>query len=127
MTNKTNAQITEFFNSLNSSLDHFQISDSIYSDEELVAIPQDATAFYHISEVLSENSAFDVEIIYSSNAIEYLAKNDPSLSTSLELAADLGYEIKNLNSELLASLLASQESREQFDALESEIDAFFAE
>ena len=126
MTNKTNAQITEFFNSLNSSLDHFAISDFIYSDEDLEAIdPTDA--FFHISEVLSENNAFDVEVIYYQNAIEYLAKNDPSLSESLGLADELGYEIKNLNSEILASLLASQESREQFNALQSEIDAFFAE
>ena len=127
MTNKTNAQITDFFNSLNSSLDHFEISNFIYSDEDLEAIPQDATAFYHIEDALSDNNAFDVDIIYSSNAIEYLAKNDPSLSTSLELADDLGYETKNLNSEILASLLASQESREQFNALQNKIDAFFAE
>ena len=127
MTNKTNAQITEFFNSLDGSLDHFKIGNFIYSEEDLEAI--DTTdAFFHISEVLSEKKgAFVVEIIYSSTAIEYLAKNDPSLSESLELAADLGYEIKNLNSKILAILLASQESREQFNALQSEIDAFFAE
>ena len=126
MTNKTKAQITEFFNSLNSSLDHFRIADFIYSDEDLEAIDS-ADAFSHISEVLSDNNAFDVEIIYYKNAIEYLAKNDPSLSESLDLAAEYGYETKNLNSEILASLLASQESREQFNALQSEIDAFFAE
>ena len=126
MTNKTKAQITEFFNSLNSSLDHFRIADFIYSDEDLEAIDS-ADAFSHISEVLSDNNAFDVEIIYYQNAIEYLAKNDPSLSESLDLAAEYGYETKNLNSEILASLLASQESREQFNALQSEIDAFFAE
>lgn len=127
MTNKTNAQITEFFNSLNSSLDHFQINGFIQSGKDLEAIPQDATAFYHIEDALSENGAFDVEIMYYQNAIEYLAENDPSLSTSLELAAELGYETRNLNSELLASLLASQESREQFNALQNKIDAFFAE
>lgn len=126
MTNKTNAQITEFFNSLNSSLNYFQISDFIYSDEELEAIdPTDA--FFYISEVLSENGAFNVDMTYYSNAIEYLAKKDPSLTESLGLAAELGYEPRNLNSELLASLLASQESREQFNALQDQINAFFAE
>lgn len=47
----------------------------------------------------------DTGIIYYSVAIDFLVRHDPSLKYSLNLAADLGYEIKDLNSELLASLL----------------------
>jgi len=127
MTNKTNAQITEFFNSLNAQLDHLQINDFIQSDDELEAVAYSSDPFLHISEVLSENNAFNVEIIYYHNAIKYLAEHDCSLETSVGLALEIGYDLKSINSELLASLLASQESREQFDALQSEIEAFFAE
>jgi len=48
---------------------------------------------------------FDYEITYYSTAIEFLKENDASLKISLELAQDFGYELKNLNSETLASLL----------------------
>ena len=41
------------------------------------------------------------------------------------LADDLGYELKNINSELLASLLRSENVREDFQNLVSEIKEFF--
>ena len=74
---------------------------------------------------IDENNGFDIEIIYYSNAIEYLSRNDTSLRESIEIAVDYGYELKNINSELLASLLASQNSREQFNQYENEINNFF--
>ena len=66
-----------------------------------------------------------MEVIYYASAMEYLMENDNSLRESLEIANDLGYELKNLNSEILASLLASQNSRDEFADLESEINSFF--
>ena len=48
------------------------------------------------------------EIIYYSNAIDYLSKNDASLNESMNIANDLGYEASNINSELLATLLYQQ-------------------
>ena len=72
--------------------------------------------------VLLEDSFLDVEIIYYSKAIKYLTENDQSLRISLELADDLGFELKDLNSELLASLLASHNLQESFFDLESEIN-----
>ena len=48
------------------------------------------------------------EVIYYGNAIEYLKKYDDSLRESLQIAGDYGYTLKNLNSEVLASLLKSQ-------------------
>jgi len=82
-------------------------------------------AFDSISEVIEENNGFDIEIIYYSNAMEYLTRNDNSLRESIEIALDYGYELKNINSELLASLLASQNSREQFNNYENEINELF--
>ena len=66
-----------------------------------------------------------MEIIYYSNAIKFLQENDPSLKESLEIASEFGYSLENLNSEVLASLLASRQAEEEFYDLQSEIDDFF--
>ena len=83
--------------------------------------------FQSIVEQVEDQNGFDVEIIYYATAMEYLTENDTSLRESLEIASDLGYETKNLNSELLASLLASQLERDNFYALQEEIETFFEE
>jgi nitric oxide synthase oxygenase domain/subunit len=81
---------------------------------------------YHLSDVeldnvenwiddrIDNNRVLDVEVIYYSVAIQYLAENDPSLAESMEIANEYGYTTENLNSELLASLLASREASEKF-------------
>ena len=69
---------------------------------------------YEIQEELQEYGFFDVEIIYYSKAMQYLIKHDTSLRDSLELAAELGYQTENLNSELLASLHASRKKEDDF-------------
>jgi len=83
--------------------------------------------FDSICEMIEDNNGFDIEIIYYSNAIDFLAKNDQSLQESLEIAFEYGYEVQNLNSEILASLLASKLIRDEFYSLESEINDFFEE
>lgn len=67
-----------------------------------------------IEEELQEYGFFDVEIIYYSKAMHYLMEHDNSLKESLNIAAELCYETQNLNSELLASLLASRNKKEDF-------------
>lgn len=44
-------------------------------------------------------------IVYYANAINFLAKNDPSLKDSLALANEHGLEITDLHSEKLATIL----------------------
>jgi hypothetical protein len=56
----------------------------------------------------------NVEVIYYHSAIDYLKQNDASLIESLEIAKELGYSIENLNSELLASLLKTQNNEEAY-------------
>jgi hypothetical protein len=83
--------------------------------------------FDSICEMIEDNNGFDNEIIYYSNAMDYLMKNDPSLQESLNLAHELGYTADSLDSEILASLLASKLAKEEFYKLESEINDFFEE
>jgi intracellular sulfur oxidation DsrE/DsrF family protein len=84
---------------------------------------EDFTTFEEVRDLLEDNGALNIEIIYYSDAMRYLMQNDNSLRNSLELAADFGYELKNLNSETLASLLASENARTEFYQLESEINS----
>tara|TARA_R110000823_G_scaffold310560_1_gene435528 strand:- start:1131 stop:1493 length:363 start_codon:yes stop_codon:yes gene_type:complete len=82
------------------------------------------TPFDHIElfdEIQSVNG-FIVEVIYYYKAIKYLQEFDASLNESLELAEELGYELNNINSELLASLLASKYNEDKFWELEEEIN-----
>lgn len=69
----------------------------------------------YLNDDLNDNREITTaEVIYYSNAIDYLKENDPSLNESLELARELGYSLENVNSELLASLLKTQENEEDF-------------
>ena len=77
---------------------------------------------HDLYDLLKDNYAFDVEIIYYSTAMKYLTEHDTSLSESIEIAVDMGYELENINSELLASLHASQKAREDFHSITDEIN-----
>ena len=112
-----NAKIENFFKTLNTEIniiDYVTLENINYID-----------SFYSIVEMIESNCGFDIEIIYYTNAIEYLQKNDPSLKDSIDLAIEYGHDLQNINSEVLASLLASCNAREQFNDLESEINEFF--
>lgn len=88
---------------------------------------EEVNSFDDIHEAIEENGGFNIDVIYYSVAIEYLKENDPSLSESMEIAAEMGFTLENLNSETLASLLKSQNVREEFYNLENEINEFFEE
>lgn len=84
-------------------------------------------SFDEIYEAIESNNGFEVEIIYYSSAMDYLRENDPSLSESMELADEYGYTPKNINSEILASLLASRYCRDEFESYRDTIETFFEE
>ncbi len=65
------------------------------------------------------------EVIYYSKAIEYLSNNDASLKESMSIANNLGYSCKDINSELLATLLQQQNLNEELNGLEEEIIDIF--
>jgi len=92
------------------SLDIETIPYEYYDDLE------DAKDFERYFEEL-EYSTHQTECIYYSNAMKYLTEHDNSLSESLEIACEMGYEVEDLNSELLATLLMQRkESEALYDA-----------
>jgi len=78
--------------------------------------------YIELFDAIRSESGFIVEIIYYYKAIKYLQEFDPSLNESLELANELGYELDNINSELLASLLATKYNEEKYWELEEQIN-----
>jgi hypothetical protein len=109
-------KIEEFLKGLNTEIDILNCIDI-----------ESINSFDDIVNQIEDNNGFDTEIIYYSNAMKYLTENDNSLQESLSIASDYGYDVANLNSEILASLLASQNARNEFSDLESEITDFFDE
>lgn len=103
---------------------NYQQIEKLLSDIDIDVSLQneEIESFDELREYLENNNYFDVEIIYYSNAMEYLTEHDNSLQESLLIASDMGYEAKNINSELLASLLASQNVRNDFEELEGDIE-----
>ena len=81
---------------------------------EYLSNKEDLTDVNDLFDDLQNNGYFNEEVIYYSSAIRYLKDNDPSLTESLEIATEYGYEAKNLNSELLATLHASHKKEETF-------------
>ncbi len=112
-------KIENFLSELSTEIDVLNLIDIDNIDHN--------NAYDSIYEMIDDNGGFDVEIIYYSRAMEYLKENDPSLNRSLELASDMGFSLNDINSETLASLLASKLVREEFEELEDEINDFFLE
>ena len=104
----------EFLNSLNLDIDF----------EEIVKI-NEISSFEELEEVLQEYQMLDVEIIYNFNAMKFLSENDQSLQESIEIAVEYGYELADITSELLASLLASKELKEEFSNNQDAIEEYF--
>ena len=104
-----------------------QLSEKIDIDFNYFLDCDEHTTLEEITSVLYDNDAFYQEVIYYSIAIKYLQENDPSLRESMEIATDYGFELKNLNSEILASLLKTQNVKEEFSELETEIEDFLSE
>jgi hypothetical protein len=121
MKNLTLDQRTKVFNFLNSLDTEITVTDYVNIED----IDKD-DVYNSIYETIRDNGGFDVEIIYYSNAIEYLKHNDNSLRESIEIALEYGFELKNITSETLASLLASRNAEENFYELQDEIENFFS-
>ena len=118
MDTKTITKIKEFLRSIN--IDNLYIDDYVNYEDIDIDSPFDS-----IYDMIENNGGFNIEIIYYFNAMEYLSKNDPTLRVSIGIASEYMEDFRGLNSELLASLLASQIVREDFYNERDSIETFF--
>ena len=102
------------------SLDIETIPYEYYDDFE------DAKDFERYFEEL-EYSTHQTECIYYSNAMKYLTEHDTSLNESLEIASEMGYEVEDLNSELLATLLMQRKELEALYEAKDDLEDLYDE
>jgi Asp-tRNA(Asn)/Glu-tRNA(Gln) amidotransferase B subunit len=106
-------------------IERLDICNYLYKDYEVETIIKSDNPFDKLLETIDENGIFnDIYVMYCNDAMDYLKDNDPSLQESLGLAHDLGYTAENLNSELLASLLAADIARNELNDKETAINDF---
>ena len=74
-----------------------------------------------------EEATYQIECIYYSNAMKYLTEHDNSLSESLEIASEMCYEVENLNSELLATLLMQRKELEALYDAKDDLEDLYNE
>jgi len=104
-----------FFEAISQDLDN-NINDYLNDTER-----DEVQTFDDLTDILEDARFFEVEIIYYHKAIKFLAEHDPSLCESLQIAEEYDYRANQLNSELLASLLASQMLRDDYNDLREKI------
>jgi hypothetical protein len=75
-----------------------------------------------LNEAVWDSGVLQEEFIYYHDAIKYLMENDPSLSEAFEIASEHCFDTKNLNSCVLAGLLASRQNEEDWHNLARELD-----
>lgn len=104
-------QIEKLKNIIKKEEKNYNFDDYIFNyinEEDLNEIEDIDQLENYLKKINKNYNITDEDIIYYSEAIKYLQKYDPSLIESIELAINFGYELKNINSEILASLLKSK-------------------
>lgn len=73
----------------------------------------------------AEEYIYSADIIYYSNAMEFLTKYDISLHDSMAKASEMGYTPDQLNSEVLASLLLQDILTDELYGFKDELTEYF--
>lgn len=100
---------------------------NLYDYAKNYLMESDVESFDDICEILFNEGALDVEIIYYREAMDYLMKHDLTLTDSLELAEQMGYKPSDLNCCTLATLLATKNNECNLYRLRDEIDEMIEE
>ena len=115
LTEIQNQAIIKLFNKSNLKIGGH---DALHLVADAIAdLPEDQITIENLEQV-REGLIEDVEsdsFIYYKNAIAYLAKNDPSLQQSIELARDFGYNLENIDSVKLADLHSCNDNLEKIN------------
>lgn len=101
----TEKQIEEIIEGLEEIEEKYSLGIDIEEIENLLIENPYPDTLNEIYEKICEDNVINKEIIYYSNAMKFLSENDPSLTDSLSIANEYGYNLENLNSEILATLL----------------------
>jgi len=82
---------------------------------------EEAGDFFEELENIISSFINEEEVIYFKNGIQILQDLDPSLQNSISTAVDMGFNARDLNSELLATLAIQDKLREELFPLIDEL------
>lgn len=105
--------LTELFNNTRYLSDYIDLNDVLNYN--------DINTLEELEECLY-NKIREIEIIYYFDAINILKEEDQSLTESFEIAIEYGFELKNLNSEILATLLIQNRCFERLSDFMQEVE-----
>lgn len=108
----------------NSIIDEIQdlIDDTKWLSD--ISFDMDEDEISSVDDVIEyiEDRINEIEVIYYANAMKILMEYDPSLQESMEYADDYGYRCKDINSELLATILCQEWARQDLDDIRDDIE-----
>jgi predicted hydrocarbon binding protein len=107
MKNETKSQLIEIFKETRYLNDYLDINSILNEDYY-----SEITTIEELTERIEERIQ-ETEVIYYSEAISILKEEDQSLTESFEIAEEFGYTLKNLNSEVLATLIVQTRLNEE--------------
>jgi len=111
-TNNTNTKILDFIKESQKKFNFNRIED--YINFDLFKQLDKSKIRNYLEDLDNDWNITNCDITYHYNAIEFLKNKDQSLANSIELAKDYWYGIDDINSELLASLLASNINKDNY-------------
>ena len=98
--------------------------EAIATELELSEVYADGMTFDEFADAVSVYIS-EQEIIYYHEAMKYLSNHDASLSESIAMASEMGYDIDSVNSELLATLHYQNYLRGEWDNVADEVEQLF--
>jgi hypothetical protein len=101
----------------NHQIDIYDIFENHYKDD--FSIFQN---FESLTIFLDDYQAFHSDIIYYSEAMDYLTEEDTSLNQSINIAIDFGYNITSIDSVFLANLLMGEKRQELWFSFQPKIE-----
>lgn len=110
---KKDSVIDKIQDLINDTDDLSQISFDM--DESEISSADDVIAYI-------EDKIYEIEVIYYDNAMKILSKYDPSLQESMGYADEMGLSCKDINSELLATLLCQEWAKQDLYNITDDIE-----
>lgn len=103
-----------------------KIQDLINDTDDLsqISFDMDESDIRSADDVISyiDDKIYEIEVIYYDNAMKILSKYDPSLQESMGYAYEMGLSCKDINSELLATLLCQEWAKQDLDDIRDDIE-----
>lgn len=102
-----------------------KLKDDFFNDTGVDIASIDDDDFDSFEESVMQAIDEQSDIIYYYNAMKFLSEHDGSLRESIDVAIEYGMELKDVNSETLASILNLKMNRDEWYKVSDEFEECF--